>query len=68
MTNMVDAGQGLADSLGSTQVASNTTGPVTLGLVMGRLGADTLCRRQPSASISERLFPSALFPVFQSSP
>jgi hypothetical protein len=39
----VFAGQALADSLAIAPLASNTTGPLTLGLAMARQSADTFC-------------------------
>ena len=39
----VVAGQALADSLAIAPLASNTTGPLTLGLAMARQSADTFC-------------------------
>lgn len=66
---MVAGGQGLTDDLGYALVASNTTGPLTLGLVMARQSADTLSAdaSQAHQSLGDCL-PSAHFPVFQSSP
>ena len=51
---MRDGGRGLADNLGSTPVALNTTGPLTLVLVIAVLYADALCDDASQANPSLR--------------
>lgn len=63
---MIAAGQGLAVSPACSPVASNTTGPLTLGLVMARQSADTFCADACQAHKSLRdCLSSALFPDFR---